>query len=1143
MPRSPLVALVALFACSGPAIAQPPAPIELVRGLRENGQLDLALQYLKEIEGLPMSDEDRAAVALERAKCQLDASEEEPDEGTRLGMIAEAKEGLNAFLLKHPKHPRAVEALLATAKLTALDAREQLNRARRIDIPDEEAAQNAAQLKQKAEAAKARPMFQLAAKRYNEASGLLRAKLDDKALDPRARRALDREAFEAELAAGVNQFNIAETYMPAARVTGPERAERNKYLEDAKAAFTKLAKGPLTNRTVWVAKAWIAEVIYEQNDFGAASAAVTDILRAGVAEAEEGKRLARFFQLRRNYLDALAERSLPKVQASEGELRRWLASFGDTRRPTPEVFAVRYYLARVLQVLAETGIGAPPKDGRPVVLGGNARRQLEESERLYRGLSQADHDYTARAAKNRMAVVRRLIGEADAPPLTYTTFENAQMASLIQMGKIAAEEAKPKPDAGKVAVHRLAAVALLERARQLAGPQDNPADVTDVQLRLIYLYHLVEQPQQAAVLGDHVARTVRATGGKAALAGVLGMNGYIAAAQRVRADAEGAAEARRNDRDRAVALAKFLDEKYPNDNSTDAARFRLASLYVDEKQFPEAFEVLTRVRPAYTGIAAVRLLEGYVAAQIVNARAEGGKEPTPEERKYRADVFKRALVDLAKTAKPASVASEEDVRNYLSARCRIATLLLAQGRADPAAEAANPGAAQALAVAQEALDAVPTFDCMVTNEGATKKLTLDGREMALTAQDAHARAVYLRARALIDAGQFDAAAAALQPTLDAVRGQGAVLTDEMKGWAAAGGDDPEAVQKARVAQLAAAVDRTRVDVILAAFRLKVRTGKAAEAAPLLDLMTKAGGTLEDNLPVLELLGREMAAQMTKFRKDGLKKEADDTGAGLAVLLTKLTGLPKLTAQTKLFVGQTLQAVGENAKAIELLRQIPKPEFANWDKAKPEEIPAELRGKVQNQTREYAVAQLGIARALKESKQLAEAEKMLQEIIGTNDKPGWGYGRLYFRKELAAVYEEKGAALPTPKEANVEWGKGLREWQTLFGIASSRLRAAPKDATPEQLAGLRNDFADAFFDTQRCLVKANEQLLRGNPKLQNTYDGIAKKFVDMEKQIPAAEWQPEVQHRYAELLKEHPPLMTAYKAAGGKAFLEKIAVTP
>jgi hypothetical protein len=1144
-------------AAAAPAGAQPPSPLELVRGLREHGHLDLALEYLKDLEGKPLSADDKAALLLERAKCLLAASEDEPDEATRVGMAAEAREGLKSFLVKYPNHPRAVEARLTEAKLTAMDAREQLNRARRMDIPppsendSERAAREAAMAKQKEEAKKARPLFLQAAKQFAEASTQLRAKLDDKALDPPARRALEREAFEAELASGINQFNTAETYMPPQLVSGAEKAERNKFLELAKDTFRKLGDGPQNNRTVWVARAWAAEVTFEQNDDNAAADEVKAILRAPVLEAQDGKRLARFFQLQRNFLNALSQRDRKKADDSLTEIRRWREDFDNPRRPSPEAHAVHYYEARLLQSIAESGKGTLTDDNR---------KRLEQAERLYRGLTQTDNEYTARATRQRMSVVRKLLGDADKPASAYGNFEQAQMASLIQLGKLAQAEALPEMRlwsadlrAAEVKNRQQKTIALLERSRELASPQDSPADVNDVLLRLIYFYQLSGQPYQAAVLGEHVARTMKGTGGKAATAGWLSLSNYLAASRRARGE-----EARQADRGRAVAVAKFLEEKYPNDGPTDTARHQLASLYLEDKRPQDAFDTLLKVRPSYAQITNVRLLEGYLAAQLVAPRDSA----LPEGRK--AEIFKRAVADLAKVSRPAPVALEEDVRGYVSARWRLAQLLLAQGRADPAAEKARPGYDQALAVAEGVVRDIPTFNALSESKGGARALNLDGQEMMMLAQDAQARATYLRARALIDAAddlpdpaarqqKYDEAARTLQPVVDLVRKNGPLFTPEMKAWSAGAGDDKDTVQKARIAELAGKVDKARVDVILADFRLKVKQSKGAEAAALLNLIEKAGGNIENSLPLLEPVGRELAAQLAVLRKEGRKAEADALAAGLAVLLNKITTVKKLPEPTILFVGQMLVEVGECDKAMEMLRRIGAPEFAGWQTKRPEEIPAELRGRVQGQIRDYASAQYGIARALRECKKYKEAEELLRGVLGTPDKPGWGANRLYFRKEMAQLHEGKGAAMASPKEANVEWGKALKEWTTLFGIQRARLAKLPplpkgatadqKEAHQRQLAEYRNAFADAFFDVNRCLVAANQQLLKGAPpeKLQKTYADVARRLVDIEKQIPAAEWQPEVQHRYAELLKDTPPLLAAYRAGGGKFFLEKIPV--
>ncbi|MBN9122333.1 MAG: hypothetical protein J0I06_24870 [Planctomycetes bacterium] len=1166
-----LWSVAAVVLSAGPVAAQPPSPVELVRGLRENGQVDLALEYIKELERKPLAPDDKAALGLERAKCLLEASEDEPDEGTRVGMVTVAKEALGAFLDSAPNHPRRVEGLLAQAKLTTLDAREQLNRARRIDVPppgeskEEEAARDAAQLKQKEEAKRARPLFLLAAKRYAEASALVRAKIEDKGLDANTRRVLEREAFEADLASGVNQFNTAETYMPESRLTGAEKEERNKFLEAAKETFGKLDKGGANNRTVWVARAWIAEVTYEQNDFNTAAQLVAAVLKSNLVEAADGKRLARFFQLRRNYVAALSERVLPKVQASEQELRAWLRTYGNPRKPTPEVFAVRYYLARLLQLLAESTITKPKDPNAPVTISNTARAQFAESERIYRGLSQAEHDYTARANRNRMQVVRRLLGDADQPVSSYDTFEKAQMASLIQLSKLATEEAKKEPDPNKIRAIRLTAIALLERARDLASPADSPADVTDVLIRLIYFYQIADMPYQAAVLGDHAARTLKSASGKAAVAGLLGLNGYVIAGSRVRIDPTASEEevaaraaVKAADRARAVALAKFLDEKFPNDNATDAVRYRLGSMLTEDKRFLDAFEALLKVRPGYSQITNVRLLEGYLASVLVGAK------DSPLEPAKKVEVFRRAVADLAKTTRPVSVALEDDVRGYISARCRLAQLMFAQGRVDPEAEKANPGYNQALAVANEVLGLIPTFDCLVTTAGGAKKPNLDGLEMAMLAQDIRSRALYIRARALIDAGNLDEAAKALEPAIADIEKNGSAISPEMKAWNT--GDEKDGVQKVRVLELAGKVDKTRVEVILAGFRLRVRQGKAAEGAAMLDLVVKVGGTIEDNLPLLETLGRETAAKMLSLKKEGKAKEATELGQGLAVLLKKIQSVPKLSSQQLLFVGQMLEAVGEYDAALEALRKIPEPELKGWRETPPEKIPPEARGKVLNQIRDYAVAQLTVAKALRETKRFSEAEKMLVEIVGTPDKPGWGSGRLYFRKELAAVYEDRGASAADVKAANVEWGKALQIWTTIFNIYRARLAKTPPPLPPlpptatdeekqqrkdeekrraDELKAMRNGFADAYLDVQRCLVKANQQLLKNQPpeKLQKTMADVAKRCADMEKQIPAADWDPEVQHRYVELLNETPALLASYKAQGGKLFLEKMPLEP
>lgn len=1206
-------AVVLAGVVAGPAAAQPPSPLELVRGVREAGMPDLALEYLRDIEKDAegkfkgrLTAGDKAAIPLERARCLLDAAADEPDEGTRTSLIGEAKEGFSNFLALHGGHPRASEASLALAKLTALEAKAQLNRARRMDIPDTvEPGHEEALDRQRKEAERARPLFLTASKRFADAAKQMRARLADKSLDARTREAIAREVFDADLAAAVNQYNLAETYLSA---NAARAEERDKLLEGARARFAALAGGPAARGiwtarewlaeafqapgkahdaapagpTAWIAKAWMAEVLGDQNRVPEMQKEFDEILKSPAPEAAEGKRTVKFFQARREYLAAIQEqpRVQSKLQAAERVLRDWLRQYGNTARPTPEVLAARYYLAFDLQLQAVASIGTG------TTVGPTARSKLGEAERLYRGLSQSDNDYTARATRYRMLVVRKMLGEADHPAASYATFEEAQMASLIQMSKLNdAEKFLAEARAGgdeafwAAAAHRVGkakyeaeakdrkqrVVALLERARELATDKDTPGDVTDNLLRLIYFYQDTGQPYQAAVLGEHVARTVRATGGKASIAGVMALNGYTAAAARIPSEsadpaaaekvAAAAAAARKADRERAVRVARFLDKQFPNDTATDVARHRLAGLLYEDGRTAEAFEAVTKVRPGYAQIAAARQLEGFLAALLVNAPPDA---PLPAGGK--AAVFQRATADIGRVVRPGPGATEEDVRGYLGCRLRLAGLYLAQGRVGDPALAALAGYEKALGVADEAIAMIPSFDALAEGTGADKKPNLDGQELNLQAYDLRTRALYLKGKALVDAHELDKAAAAIDPALADVTKAGALFNGQMRQWNGGDGDrksvddpaDPDAAQKKKIAALAAGIDENRRNVIMVGFKLRAVQGKKDDAVAVLNLLEKAGGSFEASQSSLELMGREMAAQIAAFKRENKAAEAKALGDGLAELLKRLAAIPNRPPSSTLFIGQTLLTVGQFDDALKEFAKIPAPALppgtpptTSWWKVDPSKLAnGQDRRKFQDEVRDYRFAQLGTAKAHHGAGRNDEAEKMLTGIIGTGENQGWGYGSLDARKELAEVYESKGAALGTNvKAANVEWGKALKEWTILFSVAKRALENAPKDANPdpkreptEQEKKLRSNFFDAYYEIQRVMVAANTQLLAGNPKLAATFADVGKKIADMEKQDRfAAVISPEVATRYRDLLDKYPELKKGYKAAGGDYF--------
>jgi len=1268
--RQWLWSAAALLASVAPASAQAPSPLELVQGIREAGMPDLALEYLKEIEA-SLSPADKATVPLERAKCLLDAADDEPDEGTRASMVGEAKEGFTTFQVSNPKHPRVSEASLALARLASIDAKAQLNRSRRMEVPSEgDPGREAAVTKQKEEFKKSRPMFLNASTQFANAAKQIEEKLAEPGLDPVVKQNLAREKFDADLAAAINQHNLAETFLAAGAA---ELEDRTKALEKAFDMFEKLAKGPVANRTIWIAKAWMGEVLEDQGKPNDAATAFTAIMISQRFEAEDGKRLVRFFQIRRKYGIALTGGNLADLEKVAGELRVWLARYGTGRKPTPEVLAGKYYLAYTLQQQAIVAMGPPPKTGPAPKPSETALKYLAESEKLYRTLAQTDHDYTIRAGRNRMFVVRKLLGEADRAPNSYATFEETQMASLIQMAKLNdAEKALaggslvdettpfwarlyaetgPARLSTEVKERKARVIALLEHAREIATDKDTTADVNDNMLRLVFFYQSNDQPFQAAVLGEHISRTIKSTGGKGAIAGVMALNGYTLAGKgkevwepvkisetfaiarsflkptpppapkegdpkpaataepycpawaaifwslpEVLPDAAAkivtatTAATKKSDRERAMRIARFLDDTFPNDTPTDFARYRLASMLAEEGKPHAAFQVIVKIRPGYSSVTVARQYEGYLAAVLIAKDKDEEGEPelalTPEQKLV---VFRKAADDLRRFPKPVAAGSKEDVRGYLTLRVRLAQLYLSQSKADPATDATSPGYLVSLAIAEETLAALRDFDVLKEKDKDNKyKLTgsyleglnTDGAELRLQALDVRTRALFLRVKSLVDTKKLDDANVAIEPAVADADKDGLIVTERIKQWLGGEGDKDAkgelvdtaevAAQKAKIAGLATGIDKLRRDIVLLGFKLRCVQGRPADATKMLDLLKKNGGGIEVNQSGFESLARELAAQIQALHRAGQAKQATDLGAGLALLLKEFANLKpeQITTSTTLFLGATSLTVGEFENALKEFAKIAVPvvpagigpKGVEWWNLDTKLIPDMDRNKYQDSVKYYRFAQLNTARALIGLKRFDEAEKLLAKAIGGQAKEpqGFAFGSLDYRKELAGLYEVKGAAL-AGKPAGDAWGLALKEWTTLVGFASNNVkRVADAKGTPAQVMQAKSGYYDAYYEVQRVLLAANTQLLqKGTPKLADTFKAVGKRIADLEtsgkfndmtiddpknpgKKLSAGRElvTNEVWTHYCDLLDKYPELKAAYKESNGKFFNDR-----
>jgi hypothetical protein len=1084
------LSVAAAVLTAGIAAADAPSPLDLVRGLRENGMPDLALEYLGEIEkGKPPADV-ATVLPLERAKVQLLAAQQEPDDAAKETAVAAARASFEKFLKDHAKHPRAGEATVALGRVVSIQAQAQLAKAFRQPAPA-----------QKAAAAATRTTFEQSAKLFAAGAKATAAQLADPNLDPARKVGIAREAQQAELERGINLFKLADTYIDP---EGTEATARAKALDDAKAVFDELGKTDPTSPVCWQARAWVGACeVEKQNRSGweAVFARVRDDAKKTThPAAADGVRMVEFFELQNKFVTARGTPTKPALNAVRSAAMDWLQRDRYKARPTPERMSVTYYLAHVSMRLgaAEVVYAQEPKAKEPanakkpppkiVSVPTVARDYLTAANREYKKLLETDNNYSARAARERTTAIRLLVGDPDQPPAKFADFETCQMAALVHLAAPDAEagdETEPASEKTRLAK----AIALLERCRHLTATAPSPRDVTEAGLQLAYAYLSAGRPQQAAVLGEHLTRTAR-NASNAAKGGMLAVDGYLASMKALPADAE---DSRSADRSHALALAGHLEKTYPTDPMTDAVRFRLGRLFLEEKDHRRAFDALTRVGPGYPALSVARTLEGMAAYALVVPK------DSPLAADEKAKLFARAIADMEAVPEPAAGATAADARSYLQLRTLLAQMYLA-----------NPptGYAKAEAVATAA----------AAKAGAFTNLDANARKAAgFAADEVRLKAVYAQAVPLYRDGKFEELATRLRPSLEEIN-KGGAANQGLEGDAAVAADN---------------LDKFRREVIVLALQGKIREGAVDQAGELFGVLEKLGGSAEATADALTRLVGLVRPQLDELRKANKTDEAAKLAKDVSSILEAQANKPNLPPRTLAFLGRSLRELASYPQAVAVLGKVPTPPADHL------KDPSKLEGKEREAVGVYQVARLELARAHRESGQLDEAGQVLTDALGADGKGGWAKA-LDFKREAILLTEDRAAAAPQDQK-NKLWVEAKTAWERLAGDYRRAAVTPPRDpaarpAWERDREKLIPIFLGLFCDLQRCLARANTQLVADEGKRAERLAGVGKQVADLETSN-AKSLTTEVKAQFAALLADFPAVKDGYTKAGGKAFVE------
>ena len=1088
--------------------------LELIRALRAQGEPGLAMEYIQSKLAKPPADL-AGILPLEIARTRVELALQENEEGKRLAMFAEARAEFESFLQKDPNNPLAPQARFEIARLISSLGKEHLNRARRLE--DKDAAKKTLDI--------ARPFFQDAAAKLQEAAQIIKTQLDKNPDDKATARELRQAYLQAGLEEGTNLYNLAQTYRGAA-----DTAKRGEAIDRAIKVLAKVADEDAKHPTCWLARAWLGRCYASIQDFPKAKSAFDTVFAERGPYADIAQRVAGYFQL----LMLADEGQTPPAQL-ESRANGWLSRYRSYLN-TPEGFGMRFFLASLLWNQGKPGITFDQKTGRPTGITAVAETSVARAERLMRELTESENDFTERAAHERstMLLVLALRRFPSRDLTRLTSFESCYMLGQLEIAELNQDinEQNKKGDAdpediAKLRKTRYTKVAkAIDKALGLVKPNDPAKDVLDARQIQVYAHLVIGDYARAAELGEALAKT-QTRAARGASAELYALQAY----RSMLADLQAAGDAKEEDlrkiKDNIRRVAKFMEDTWPNDTPTDFARHQLGALLAAEGDFVGALQAFARVTPNYQRLAYLRNEEGVACFNLQRAKVDG-KTITP---KVKRDWLTKVQTDLEKMPDLGAGADGDTAAVYCLARLQAGNLYLQEGR----------NYARVEQIAKSILDSLPKY--VVINDKNRADLT----------QQAQAMRYYGISGQMFEAvkgGDHAGAAKLYQP----------IVAELMK----KGGIPAEEQVKVRTAL---------ANLLQLALRSTVQEGAISRAQDILKLLDEVSTGLGNSGALVQVL-REVQLQINDLKKHNPEK-LKETVDRFASFLDDLAKAPNLSADLRIFLAQGYASLDKPARAVELLAAIPAPPTAK-DVGPPPSEPKEgaseeeqkkyeeakekfevAKAKSEAAQKSYWFAQLTQVRALRQlgrddnnpkSPHFEEAQKLLNQMIGTPQNKGWAFNSLEVRREQIFILEDRGQF----RDALGAWTANQKPFLDQM-IALTRevkeLKDSPKPGQEEvaqkkdvQLQRVRQVVYEYHFYKIHCvyLSKArNTALAKDAKKKEEEFHKVAKNIIGVEKDPQTADFGGnEVKKLYKEMLDNDDLLMKAYRAEGGTALLQE-----
>lgn len=779
--------------------------------------------------------------------------------------------------------------------------------------------------------------------------------------DKAARKKLEGDLLQAELNQALNLYDQARTYLDTGMMDAAR--QRDDAMEAAAEALGKIADKD--NGSIgWQAAAWLGRCQQQLGKPNDARKTLAKLIGFAPTPANaDARRLARYFIL-----------LLPKAEAAVKETdhlaavikaaREWLRDY-PRHHATPEGYGVRYTLAANLIAQA---------DARPTAAANLKQQEYAEARELLKALEHSENEFTDRARRQKIALIEKQ-GGFKLPVEQLKTFDDCFVRAQYEHYMIAkdVEAAKdPKEREAKVKARHEAAMKALEVG--LTKPDAKPDakgkysfEVNNARLSLAYAYLQNGRHKDAFQTAEAIARAdIRASQAPTAAAYAM----QAAAQHLAEREQKGAApDELKTERDKFLEFAKFAEEAWPDALPGNLARHQVGLLLLREKHLDDAIKKLNGITPTYPEYVQVKNL---VAEVCLNAEKEK-REPPKDAALGGGSYGEIALKTLLSV--PDSVLGSPDPavnKAFFLNRIRVGQEYFSAKKYAEMEQLAGPLVPKVKALRLDADDE--------RNNKLQEEITASLENIRVYAKFGLAEAEFKEKR-------YAKVAELLGP----------VIAD---------------INADKLPQIK---NNPQLSTALLSLTLKatVQLNNLEQTQAVLAAMQKTAGDAEGNATLLLQLVDLIQNQIDDLNKKGDKDALARTKKAYKQVLAEVDkSQKKKTPEFTYLLAKNYSGLDEHEKAADLLSRVEPPQPTGMKEAD---------DKAEGAHHTVFVAYI---HELRLSGEKDKAKKLLEDILGPPNKPGWGASNVDAQLEKVQVLEDEKKFAAAAKTAD-EWVNKLK----------------------------------------------------------------------------------------------------------------------